>query len=92
MSDGLVVNNPAAALRIPKTCQPGRDLRSLAEEEVNTYLEVFDRREKLISRLAICEGMRPGEIVAIRWKSVKQPFTLRGAPQSDRRQLRAGLE
>jgi integrase len=70
MSDGLVVNNPAAALRIPKTCQPGRAVRPLTEEEVNKYLEVFNLREKLMSRLAIFEGMRPGEILALRWKSV----------------------
>ncbi|HXK07813.1 MAG TPA: hypothetical protein VMS37_35795, partial [Verrucomicrobiae bacterium] len=68
-SDGLMLNNPAAELRIPRKCQPGRDLRPLTEEEVNTYLEVFDLREKLIARLAIFEGMRPGEILALRWKS-----------------------
>ena len=70
MSDGLVVNNPAAALRIPKECQPGRDLRPLTEEEVIEYLEVFDLREKVISWLAIFSGMRPGEILALRWRSV----------------------
>ena len=70
MSDGLVLNNPAAELRIPRKCQPGRDMRPLTEEEVNKYLEVFDLREKLIARLAIFEGMRPGEILALRWKSV----------------------
>jgi integrase len=70
MSDGLMLNNPAAELRIPRKCQPGRDLRPLTEEEVNEYLEVFDLREKLIARLAIFEGMRPGEILALRWKSV----------------------
>jgi integrase len=33
-------------------------------------LEVFDLREKLIARLAIFESMRPGEILALRWKAV----------------------
>jgi len=70
VSDGLVISNPAAALRIPRKCQPGRDLRPLTEEEVNAYLEVFDLREKLVARFAIFEGMRPGEILALRWKSV----------------------
>ncbi|MGO9231158.1 MAG: tyrosine-type recombinase/integrase [Bryobacteraceae bacterium] len=70
MSDGLMLNNPAAELRIPRKCQPGRDVRPLTEEEVNQYLEVFDLREKLVARLAIFEGMRPGEILALRWKSV----------------------
>jgi integrase len=69
-SDGLMLNNPAAELRVPKKCQPGRNMRPLTEEEVNDYLEVFDLREKLIARLAIFEGMRPGEILALQWKSV----------------------
>ncbi len=72
MSDGLILNNPAAELRIPKKCQPGRPMRPLTEEEVNNYLEVFELREKLISRLAIFEGMRPGEILALRWKVVRK--------------------
>jgi integrase len=70
LSDALVQGNPAAELKVPKNCQPGRAMRPLTEEEVNTYLEVFDLREKLIARLAIFEGMRPGEIMALRWKSV----------------------
>src|SRR5260370_35725020 len=45
-------------------------MRPLTEAEVNRYLEVFDIREKLIARFAIFEGMRPGEILALRWKSV----------------------
>jgi len=71
LSDGLVLTNPAAALKIPKKCQPGRDMRPLTEEEVLKYLDVFDLREKLISRLAIFEGLRPGEILALRWKAIE---------------------
>lgn len=70
MSDGVLLSNPAAELRIPKRCQPGRELRPLTEEEVNNYLEAFDLRERLIARLAVFEGMRPGEILALRWKAV----------------------
>jgi len=51
VSDGLVLSNPAAELRIPKKCRPGRAMRPLAEEEVMDYLEVFDLRERLIARL-----------------------------------------
>ena len=72
VSDGLVFGNPAAELRIPKKCQPGRMMRSLSEGEVMEYLDVFDLREALISRLAIFEGMRPGEILALLWKVVGQ--------------------
>ncbi len=69
-SDSIISGNPAAELKIPKKCQPGRAMRPLTEEEVHTYLEAFGLREKLIARLAIFEGMRPGEILALRWKSV----------------------
>jgi integrase len=71
MSDGLMLNNPAAELRIPRKCQKGRTMRPLTEEEVIKYLGVFGLREKLIARFAIFEGMRPGEILALRWKSVR---------------------
>ena len=71
ISDGLIVSNPAAELRVPKKCKDGRGLRPLSEEEVNNYLNVFDLREQLIVRLAIFEGMRPGEIFALRWKSIQ---------------------
>lgn len=69
-SDSIISGNPAAELKIPKRCQAGRAMRPLTEEEVHTYLEAFGLREKLIARLAIFEGMRPGEILALRWKSV----------------------
>ena len=70
VSDGLAISNPAAELRIPKKCRPSGATRPLTEEEVRNYLEVFDLREKLIARLSIFEGMRPGEIFAIKWKAV----------------------
>src|SRR5207249_9954427 len=34
-------------------------------------VNIFNLREKLIVRLAIFEGMRPGEIFALRWKSIQ---------------------
>src|ERR1044071_5406866 len=66
LSDGVVLANPAAELRIPRKCQPGRQVRPLTEEEVIAYLETFELREKLISRLAIFDGLRPGEILTLR--------------------------
>ena len=70
LSDGLILSNPASELKIPRKCQPGRAMRPLTEEEVTKYLAVFDLREKLIARLAIFEGLRPGEILALRWKAL----------------------
>jgi len=73
MSDGLVMMNPAAALRVPKKCQPGRPKRALTEAEVVQYLEALDLPAKLIARLAIFEGMRPGEIYSLRWSDMSGP-------------------
>jgi integrase len=69
VSDGMVGHNPAAELRIPKHCKPGRYMRSLTEDEVIQYLDALDLQERLIARLAIYEGLRPGEILALRWGS-----------------------
>ena len=35
------------------------------------YLEALESRERLMTRLAIFEGLRPGEILALRWGSVE---------------------
>jgi integrase len=67
VSDGLLDHNPAAELRVPKQCQPGRMMRPLTESEVIQYLGAPDLRERLMARLAIFEGLRPGELLALRW-------------------------
>lgn len=66
VSDGVVDRNPAAELRIPRECKLGRDLRPLTVEEINRYVSVLEPREQLFARLAIYEGLRPGEILACR--------------------------
>jgi len=71
MSDGLVLSNPAAELRVPRNCQPGRAMRPLTEEEVFKYLDALSLRERLIARLAIFEGLRPGEILALTWRGLE---------------------
>jgi len=70
LSDGVVLTNPAAELKIPRKCQPGRSMRPLTESEVRTYLNALDLRGRVIARLAIFEGLRPGEILALRWKAL----------------------
>jgi len=71
MSDGIVNNNPAAKLVVNKgRCKAGRDVRPLTKDEVVSYLTVLDLRERLIARLAIFEGLRPGEILALRWRHI----------------------
>lgn len=69
VSDGLMRNNPAAELRMPRKCKPGREVRSLTAGEVGQYLGVLDLPARLMARLAIYEGFRPGEVLALRWGS-----------------------
>jgi integrase len=72
LADGVVDHNPAAELRVPKQCKPGRFMRSLTEDEVIQYLGALDLQEHLMARLAVYEGLRPGEILALRWGSFEE--------------------
>ncbi len=64
VSDGVVEFNPAEALFIP-ACKGTPDKRTMSKEEVLTALNVLDVRERLVVRMGIFDGMRPGEIYAI---------------------------
>lgn len=64
-SDGIVNFNPAAALYIPE-CNRSPTKLVMSPEEVRTALGVLDLRPRLIFRLAVFSGLRPGEIFAIR--------------------------
>lgn len=64
LSDGLVDSNPAAALFTPP-CKPEGEKRVMSPEEIRLALSVLDTRERLIFRMAVFDGMRPGEILAI---------------------------
>jgi len=70
-SDGLLAFNPAAELRVPRRCKEGRAKRALTEEEIVAYLDALELPERLMARLAIFEGMRPGEIYSLRWADLR---------------------
>jgi integrase len=65
LSEGVVDRNPATTLYTPKQCRSSRERFILTPQESFKTIEVLDLREKLIARLAIWEGMRPGEILAL---------------------------
>src|SRR5262252_6029915 len=66
LAEGLVVRNPALLLFTPKeAARPERRVMSM--KEVQTCFAVLDLRERLIAKLAILAGMRPGEIFALTW-------------------------
>jgi integrase len=70
IEEGLIARNPAKSLYTPNTVAQASK-RVMTEGEVTKCLLVLDLRERLIARLAIFAGMRPGEIFGLKWEQVK---------------------
>jgi len=64
-SDGLVEFNPAEALYAPAGRSVGQK-RVMSGEQVRQAITALDLCARLIFRMAVFDGMRPGEIFAIR--------------------------
>jgi integrase len=73
-SDGYVQSNPADALYVPrmKHGSEPQQKRRMTEEEVTRALSALDLRERLIVKLAIFGGLRPGEILALQGRGVEE--------------------
>jgi integrase len=66
VAEGYVDRNPALLLFTPKeAAKPVRRVMTL--KEVQVYFEALAQRERLIAKLALIAGMRPGEIFALKW-------------------------
>jgi len=66
VAEGQVVRNPALLLFTPRDAKkPVR--RAMTIKEVQICFGALDLRERLIAKLAILAGMRPGEIFALTW-------------------------
>jgi len=72
-AEGLVRANPALLLFTPKEAKRKERL-VMSPEQVAAVLKKLDLRERLIAKLAVLGGMRPGEIFALRWKDVAETF------------------
>lgn len=62
--DGLMEGEPAGSLGVPAT-KKAIDKRVISIDQIVRAQLALDLRERLVLRLAVCEGMRPGEIVAL---------------------------
>jgi len=71
LSDGAVELNPTPGLFTP-ACKPGPEKLVMTKEQIRVALEVLDLRERLIFRMAVFDGMRPGEILAIRIRNIQE--------------------
>jgi integrase len=65
LGDGAVGLNPTGGLYTP-ACKPAAEKRVMSRENILLALKTLDLRERLIFRMAVFDGMRPGEILAIR--------------------------
>lgn len=75
VSDGILIRNQALQLFTPRTVVlPKQPV--MTPEQVQQALEVLDLRERTFCRLAIYAGMRPGEIIALRWSDIKDGSAL----------------
>ena len=66
VAEGHIERNPALLLFTPKEARkPVR--RVMTIKEVQICFGALDQRERLIAKLAVLAGMRPGEIFALTW-------------------------
>lgn len=67
--DTIIQGNPAGSLVTPKEAKTAAK-HTMTKEQVRLALSVLDLRERILFLLAVLVGMRPGEILALRWARV----------------------
>lgn len=73
VAEGYLRRNPAVLLFTPRECRrPGTRVMTL--EEVRTMLSALNVRERLIAKLALLAGMRPGEIFGLKWARMEADY------------------
>jgi integrase len=76
VGEGRVQRNPALLLFVPKTAsKPKRRVMTILE--VQKLFEALGPRERLIAKLAVLAGMRPGEILALTWGQISDCADIR---------------
>ena len=73
VAEGYLRRNPAALLFTPRECRRAAT-RVMTVEEVRQLFSVLDVRERLIARLALLAGMRPGEIFGLKWARMEADY------------------
>jgi integrase len=68
LSEAAITHDPTGRLYTP-TCRPAAPCRKLTLTQVRKILDALQLRERIAARLALLEGMRPGEILALRWRN-----------------------
>ncbi len=71
VGEGHISRNPAKLLFIPRGAKRAEKL-IMNLEEVNRCFDAVELRERLIIKLATLAGMRPGEVLGLKWRAVKE--------------------
>ena len=77
VAEGYLQRNPAALLFTPRECKRAV-ARVMTVEDVRRMFRVLEVRERLVAKLALLVGMRPGEIFGLKWSQTRS--RLRGHP------------
>ena len=73
VAEGKIERNPALLLFTPREAKkPVRVAMTI--REVQLCFSVLEQRERLISKLAILAGMRPGEIFGLTWERLTEKY------------------
>ncbi len=86
VAKGHIVLNPALLLFTPREATKPVH-RAMAIREVQLCFGALDQRERLIAKLALLAGMRPGEIFAMTWgrlAATHAEYPAAGLPAQDR--------
>ena len=67
VEEGFILRNPAVLLFVPRDAKRA-ERPVMNREEVLKCFSVLELRERLIVKLAVLAGLRPGEIFGLRWE------------------------
>ena len=73
VAEGYLQRSPATLLFTPRECKRA-PVRVMTVEEVRVMLGVLKLRERLIAKLAVLAGMRPGEIFGLKWSRLETNY------------------
>jgi integrase len=73
VAEGYLRRNPAELLFTPRECRRP-ETRTMTFEEVRLLFSVLDVRERLIAKLGVLAGMRPGEIFGLTWARLESQY------------------
>lgn len=65
VENGYVIKNPARRIMLPN-CKPIQETPALTEQQVRTIFEKCEGRDRLMWRILLLTGVRPGELLALK--------------------------